>query len=218
MAEVRTEADGAAATITCPERAIPAPGQYTQAAAAGDVLGAVLFFADAWEGGFQAAPPLPAGWEPGTRLALRGPLGRGFHLPENQRRLALVAAGESLSRLLPLASAALEGEAAVTLFSDMPLPDLPAALEAYPLGALPEALSWADFLAIDLPIEDLPGLRDRLGLVPGSQLPFPGMVLVHAPMPCAGLGECGACGVRTRRGWKLACVDGPVFDVKDLIG
>jgi hypothetical protein len=214
VAEVRVEADGAAATIACPGRAVPGSGQYTLAVAAGDVLGAGLFFAGVWEGGFQAAPPLPAGWEPGTVLALRGPLGHGFRLPENLRRLALVAAGASLGRLLPLASAALAREAAVTLFSDLPLPELPAALEAYPLGALPEAQVWADFLAVDLSIEDLPGLGDRLGLLTGSQPPCPGQVLVHAPMPCAGLAECGVCALKTRRGWKLACVDGPVFDLE----
>lgn len=215
---MRMEADGAlAAAIACPPRAVPAPGQYLQVAADGDVLGAALFFAGERKGGFLAAPPLPAGWAPGTPLALRGPLGRGFHLPENLGRLALGAAGESPSKLLPLATAALARRAAVTLYCDLPLPDLPAALEAYPLEALPEALAWADFLAIDLPLAGLPGLGERLGLAPGSLPACPGQVLVHAPMPCAGLAECGACAVQTRRGWKLGCVDGPVFDLQDVL-
>jgi NAD(P)H-flavin reductase len=41
--------------------------------------------------------------------------------------------------------------------------------------------------------------------------------LVVAPMPCGGLAECGVCAVTTRRGWKLACKDGPVFDLGELI-
>jgi hypothetical protein len=215
--EVRAEAGGMAATIVCPAGAVPASGQYLQAAVTGDVLGAPLFYAGEWPGGFRAAPPLPAGWAPGALLALRGPLGHGFRLPESVKRLALVAADESLARLLPLAAVALQREAAVTLFSDLPLPQLPAALEAYPLGALAEALAWADFLALDLPIEDLPGIGARLGLSQSNQPPCPGQVLVQTPMPCAGLAECGFCAVRTQRGWKLACVHGPVFDLGEIM-
>lgn len=217
VVEVRTEAGETAATIACPARAVPAPGQYLQAEANGDVLGSALFYRGEWPGGFQAAPPLPSGWEPGIPLSLRGPLGHGFRLPEGPHRLALVAGGESLARLLPLAEAALRREAAVTLFSDVSWPDLPAALEAYPLGALPEALPWADFLALDLRLEEINSLGERLGLSPGSQPPCPGQVLVYTSMPCAGLAECGVCAVQTRRGWKLACVDGPVFDLKAII-
>jgi NAD(P)H-flavin reductase len=40
--------------------------------------------------------------------------------------------------------------------------------------------------------------------------------LILAPMPCAGLAECGACAVPARSGWKLACLDGPVFDLRAL--
>ena len=217
VVEIRSEPGGAEAVIACPAGAIPAPGQYTLAAAAGDVLGTALFLAKSREDGFQAAQPLPAGWEPGTQLALRGPLGHGFRLPDSLQRLALVACGESITRLLPLASAALARQVAVTLFSDLRLPALPAALEAFPLEALREALAWADFLAMDVPIEDLDKLGDRLGLAAGGKSLYPGQALVQTPMPCAGLAECGACAVKTRRGWKLACEDGPGFDLKAIL-
>jgi hypothetical protein len=36
-------------------------------------------------------------------------------------------------------------------------------------------------------------------------------------MPCAGLADCGVCAVELRRGWKLACKDGPVFDLRDIL-
>jgi NAD(P)H-flavin reductase len=36
-------------------------------------------------------------------------------------------------------------------------------------------------------------------------------------MPCGGVADCGACAVETRLGWKLACEDGPVFDLIDLL-
>jgi len=38
------------------------------------------------------------------------------------------------------------------------------------------------------------------------------------PMPCGGLGDCGLCAVDLKRGWKLACKDGPVFDLNELEG
>ena len=47
-----------------------------------------------------------------------------------------------------------------------------------------------------------------------TQNPGAGQALVTLPMPCGGLGECGACAVPIRRGWKLACQDGPVLDVR----
>jgi dihydroorotate dehydrogenase electron transfer subunit len=168
--------------------------------------------------GFLAAPSLPPLWQPGTALQLRGPLGRGFSPPGNLRRLAAAALGESAERLLALLYPALAREIAAALFSDAPPPGLPSALEVRPLSELPEALAWADFLALDLPLEALPRLRQSLGLEPSANsLPCTAQVLVTAAMPCGGLADCGACALETRRGWKLACKDGPVFDVSELL-
>ncbi|OGO64057.1 MAG: hypothetical protein A2Z45_10150 [Chloroflexi bacterium RBG_19FT_COMBO_55_16] len=217
VTEIRLDQGQAIAWIACPGRAIPAPGQYLLASPATAILSTPLYCAQPGERGFLAAPPIPASFVPGTALDLRGPLGRGFRLPEEARHLALVAAGDSIARLLPLAAAALLKETAVTLFSDAPLPNLPSSLEAYPLSALPDLISWADFLAIDLSHERLPGLRQILGLAEHSFPPCPGQVLILAPMPCGNLAGCGVCAVPTRRGYKLACVDGPVFELKDLM-
>ena len=149
-------------------------------------------------------------------LALRGPLGQGFSLPENARRLALISLAESPARLLPLASQAVKEHLAVALFTDAPLAGLPAALEIQPLSALSEALSWADFIALELPLGALPELRPRLGLSAADRLPCPAQALITTPMPCAGMAECGACAVPSQRGWKLACKDGPVFNLNEL--
>jgi hypothetical protein len=211
------QAGRTAAQVACPAQAVPSPGQYTFALDENNILGAPLFLGRRLDHGFLAAPPLPAGWAPGLPVTLRGPLGRGFHLPADLRRLALAAAGETAARLLPLAEVALERNVAVTLFTDAPLPALPLSLEAYPLGALPEARAWADFLALDLPLESLPELRERLGLPDGGALDCPGQALILAPMPCAGLADCGVCAVPAPRSWKLACKDGPVFDLTDLL-
>jgi hypothetical protein len=59
-------------------------------------------------------------------------------------------------------------------------------------------------------------LRNMIGLSEGIGLPCPAQVLITTPMPCAGLAKCGACAIASRRGWKLACEDGPVFDLNHL--
>jgi hypothetical protein len=117
---------------------------------------------------------------------------------------------------MPLILQSVREDCAITLYTDAPLPPLPAAVEVFPLGALPEAPAWADFLALDVPLDELPALRGRLDLPPGQPLPCPAQALIYAPMPCGGLAKCGVCAVEGRRGWLLACEDGPVFDLKEL--
>jgi hypothetical protein len=207
--------------ISCPAPAIPAAGRYVLAWSSEEMdapLGTTLFQAQASPGGFLAAPPTPNAWQPGTRLTLRGPSGQGFMLPDLTRRLALAALGELAERLQPLAIGALEKGMAVALFTDRPPSDLPVAVEINPLKDLPEALAWADFLACDLPAGLVEKLPKILGLPAGRRhLPCPAQALVLADMPCAGIARCGACGVPTLRGWKLACEDGPVFDLAELL-
>lgn len=207
----------ASALITCHLSAVPPPGRYLLAVDDQAVLGTVLFQMAGVKDGFITAPSAPNLWEPGTQLTLHGPLGVGFFLPVETRRLGVVAPGGTISRLLPLAESVLRQDIAVSLFSDAPLPALPSAIEASPVAALPEALAWADFLVIDLPLDKLPALEGILDPARQVRSLCPGQVLIHAPMPCVGLADCGVCALKTRRGWKLACKDGPVFMLEDLL-
>ena len=221
VSETRLLAGQSAAWIACPPTAVPSPGCYVFAWSPEDAdapLGTPLFAAETSPAGFLAVPPLPRPWEPGTSLQLRGPLGHGFALPAGLRRLALAAVGGTAARLMPLLRAALAGGASLALFTDLPLPPLSADVEVSPLNTLPEALSWADFLALDVPLVALPRLEGILGAFAGGHpLPCPAQALVLADMPCAGSGECGACSVLVGRKWKLACTDGPVFDLRELL-
>ncbi len=217
--EIQLDGSERSAWIACPAAAIPQPGQYVQAWSPQDqetALGSILFAGEIGSQGFWTASPISPSWEPGTTLALRGPLGKGFQLPDSARRLALVALGDRLSRLLPLGIAAIGRQLAVALFTDCMLPNLPVAMEVNPLSALPEAYDWADFMALDLPIERLEDLRRTLGHPAGRRLPCPAQALVVVPMPCGGLAECGVCGVPSPRSWKFCCQDGPVFDLEEL--
>jgi dihydroorotate dehydrogenase electron transfer subunit len=111
---------------------------------------------------------------------------------------------------------ALHQNAAAAIFADCPLPPLSFSLEVHPLSALPDSLSWADYLACDLPLAALPGLRQQLGLPLHNGLPCAGEALLTTCMPCGGQGECGACAVMGRRGYKLVCKDGPVLDLEGI--
>lgn len=207
------------AFIACPAGSVPHAGQYQLASDQDDpeaALGVPLFVAEKSMKGFWAAPPIPIAWRPGTNLDLVGPLGHGFDLPREVHRLGLVALGETVSRLIPLVQQIAGSHAAMTLFTDLPLPAVPASLEAYPFVSLKEALDWPDFIVFDLPLQRLSDLRKVLGLADGVGLSCPAQVLVTTPIPCAGLAKCGACAVPAQRGWKLACEDGPVFDLNQL--
>ncbi len=216
LTEIRLDGK-AAGRIRCDPRLVPAPGQYVLALAEQDTdapLATPLFSAGPCLGGFTPAPPLPAHWHPGTRLDIRGPLGKGFELPRAARFVALAAFGKSPTRLLALTEPILAQNAALVLLADHPPEGLPAAVEISPLLALAETLRWADYLALDAPRAMLPALMRMLRAAAHAR---DGQILVDTPLPCGGMAECGVCAVSLRKGHKLACKDGPVFDLKTLL-
>ena len=218
LTEIRLEADGMAGALDVPPTLLLAPGQYLLASSAdaAEAMPIVLYPTSLPGEPLTVAPPLPPTWSSGTALRLHGPLGQGFHLPDNARRVALACLDASPSLLLPLARQALARGAAVTLYARRAPEGLPDAVEALPLELLEEAVSWADYFAAVFPLARLPELRRLAGIAPHQHIPIDAEGLVLAPMPCGGQGECGACGVRTTRGWKQACSDGPVFWINQL--
>ncbi len=207
------------ACISCPEVAIPSAGQYLLASDPSDsnaFLGTPLFLIERTEQGLWSAPLSPTTWGPGTILHLVGPLGHGFNLPRNLQRLGLAALGETNSRLVPVIQQAANTHVGITLFTDLSLPKLSSAVEVYPLAALSDSLDWPDYMAMDIPLERLAELRVVLGLPQGTGLPCPAQVLITTPLPCVGMAQCGACAIPSRRGWKLVCEDGPVFNLSVL--
>lgn len=220
LLEIRMAGEGlVSGRIECPPGLRPGPGQYLLAHAVkkNEALPSALFAAE-WVGqeDMQLAPPLPDGWNVGTRLTARGPLGQGFHLPAYARQVALVGLDETPHRLLGLAEQALAAGAEVALYAQRAPEGLPLEVEVLPLAGLPEVLAWASYIAIDLPLAGLHGLKKRFGLAPHAVMPVTCQVLVHVPMPCGGIADCGLCAVPATHGWKLACKDGPVFDINEL--
>jgi dihydroorotate dehydrogenase electron transfer subunit len=128
--------------------------------------------------------------------------------------LALAAIGSGPGRLLPLIAEAPNAE--VAIFCDI-ASELPLSIEQQGLENLPAALDWADFLAIDIALEDLDDLANYLKLKPPPPKKMQAQVLVRTAMPCGGLAQCGVCVLSTNSGNKLACEDGPVFELRDLV-
>ena len=206
-----------AAQISCHPGLIPAPGRYLLAHAEADSSAPLphpVFNAGYAPDGFYAAAPIPSTWLPGLELNLQGPFGRGFNVPTSARKIALVAASGSASRLLSLLEQLLAQKAEIVILSIAPLENLPRAIEILPLSALPETAPWADYLALDLPRHQLEFTLEKYRPI----LLTAGVVelLVETPLPCGGIAECGVCAVRQRKGYALACKAGPVFTLTDF--
>lgn len=206
------------ARISCPTNLIPSAGQYLLAGsdASYDPLPVPLFYTDFSPSGFITASPLPTAWTPGREISLRGPLGSGFTLPVTARKVALVAFDDSYARLYGLIAPALKQNAAVVLVCDVDTDGLHDDVEVHPTSSLEDVLGWADYVAFDVERENLFGLKQRLDGWKQLTAKCEAQILIHAQMPCGGIADCGVCSVMTRSGWKLACKDGPVFDLREI--
>ncbi|MFZ6031084.1 MAG: hypothetical protein ACOYYS_25535 [Chloroflexota bacterium] len=230
IAEICREGDQYTVRLSCSNRVVAVPGQYILAdlpahtPAQCTATAVTLFPTQLDAHGLYAVPAyptantcqIPAAWQPGSQLLMRGPLGRGFYLPGDVRRLLLVAAGSTGARLSPLIAQAQAQRADIVLCTHLSTAALPSSIEAYPLRSFAGIVSWADFIAVDVLLEDLPGLRQQLGLSAEQRLPCPAQALLLTPMPCGGLAACGACAVHTDRGYRFVCEDGPVFALDRL--
>jgi len=167
----------------------------------------------------------------GDNVNLIGPLGQGFQVPETTRQLLLVADAPHLPALLPLTrwdcaiSLLLSAPIAAALY---PISLLPPALEVHlvtadgsaghhgsPLDLFPGLARWADCICAATHPTTYPALAKivrEVRIEPGRRF---AQALVAPPMVC-GVGVCQGCAVEVERGIKLACTDGPVFDLLEL--
>ena len=202
----------------------------------GDYLRALLFPAriEAQEFDVLVSPHHPAAaLRPGIAVDLIGPLGQGFEIPAATDRLLLVASTAHLPALLPLADQK-------PGFSIALLLSAPTAAELYPIRLLPPAVEvtivtadgsaghrgsildlfpdlvrWADCACIADDPATYPALAEIVREVRVELGRRFAQALVVPPMAC-GVGACQGCAVSVVRGTKLACTDGPVFDLLEL--
>jgi dihydroorotate dehydrogenase electron transfer subunit len=163
--------------------------------------------------GFSCERPIERAWRQGDDLDLLGPIGTGFRPPVNSRRWLVLSIDTGIGALLPLIQIARKRGASVSLWASSIPRGLPPDVEV--ATSLRASLAWADYLAVSATATGLTGLRSLLSLEADELIAVEAQALVVTDMPC-GFGACMGCGVRSRRGWKLACQDGPVFPLGGL--
>jgi len=197
-----------------------------------------LFFA-VWEDGKGT------GWlsqrHVGNTVELFGPLGNGFSIYPTSRKLLLVAGGIGIAPLYFLAEQArghgysvklLRGASGESKPSGKPNPP-----QHYPKELLtrgievetitssqdgqtgmvlellrPKVIDWADQVFACGPTSMCRSIAAQNQLLKGK----PVQISLEVRMGC-GLGVCYGCTLKTKRGLKQVCKDGPVFDLEDIL-
>jgi dihydroorotate dehydrogenase electron transfer subunit len=190
----------------------------------------LALFYTVWEGG--RGTEWLSNQAAGATIDVFGPLGNGFTIQPEAKRLLLVAGGMGLAPLVFLTQEAMKTGHPVTLLygtadkARYPWRLLPSGFELVEItedGSLGKQGKATDFIApyshfIDqvfacgpLPMyRELISSREKLGL---SDKPI--QVSLEVRMGC-GRGVCYSCTVKTKSGLKQVCKDGPVFNLDDL--
>jgi NAD(P)H-flavin reductase len=166
--------------------------------------------------------PIPDDWQPGKVIQVRGSFGHGFHLPPDSSRFVLIGLDAHPNRLLYQLSACHQAGKEILLVCEdfqklASLPQLPLSVEVLPLSGIPEAVSWAQVIDIDCRLGDFQKLELHKDLLKHKSKDSLVEVLLSTEMPCLGIAECGVCAVHTRKGYQLACKDGPVFRFEEFL-
>ena len=178
----------------------------------------------------------------GEKIELLGPLGNGFSVSPDARRLLLVAGGMGVAPLCFLADTAVRQKKAVTLLmgacsAEHLLPDAPPAQEPLADGIPPVDVNIikitedgsAGFkgLATALIKYNIDQADQVFACGPAGMYrtmaalseKFPKLksaqVSLETRMAC-GLGTCYGCTIKTRHGLAQVCRDGPVFTLEDI--
>ncbi len=170
-------------------------------------------------------PPEVEGWTHDHDLDLRGAYGKGFALPAQGGRALILAqdvlAGAPLLAVIA-ALVARESEVAVLCGPNewmehrLP-PEVEYRTAEDVLSAAGDLWNWSDrvYASGTMAFYDRllnAATRARLKLERG----WAQLLLRDLPMPC-GVGACYLCALRTARGIRLNCQDGPVIDLADWI-
>jgi dihydroorotate dehydrogenase electron transfer subunit len=168
----------------------------------------------------------------GEGIDLFGPLGRSFEV--HSQNLLLVAGGIGIAPLVFLAEKAVADGRHVTLLSGAKTAD-----GIYPGHLLPPDITYVTItedgsLSKRGPVTDLLAelaefsQKDEQFFACGPNCMYKTMSALHrlkgksiqvsteARMGC-GFGGCAGCTIQTKRGLKMVCKDGPIFELSDLI-
>jgi hypothetical protein len=213
-----------AITLKAEQPLVFVPGQYLAVSSRFEQDNQIplsLFIENSNKNEISIGSPAPPNWYPGHEIMFRGPLGQGFCLPLMFTRLALVGFDDNPNRLMALVNHTFNQNVDIVMAGDFisnPViaRDIPAHVELTKLDRLDDLFSWADYIAVDLPLFRIQELNKILRTTPINSPRGEMQVLIYTSMPCAAIAECGICAVKTIKGYKLACQDGPVFNLKDI--
>jgi dihydroorotate dehydrogenase electron transfer subunit len=168
--------------------------------------------------------------QPGDRLDLLGPLGNGFSIDPDSKKLLMIAGGIGIAPLRLLADEAVRRGLSVTL-----LYGAPTAAQLHPSKLLPKVrlvTATEDGTAgkkgmITSVISDYIDQADQLFACGPlamyqtmARMPKlkakPIQISLEVRMGC-GLGVCYGCTVKTPKGLKQVCKDGPIFELNDVL-
>jgi dihydroorotate dehydrogenase electron transfer subunit len=171
----------------------------------------------------------------GDVLDVLGPLGNAFEVSPRSTNLLMVAGGVGVAPLVFLSDLATSRDLAVTVLMGsataeglLTVTQLPSAVEylvatddgsqghrGFVTDLVPQYVRWADQIFACGPEPMFLSLRDavqphRLGGKPRVQ------VSMERTMAC-GLGACLGCVVETKRGMRTSCVQGPIYDMDEVV-
>lgn len=168
----------------------------------------------------------------GEQVDLFGPLGNGFKVYPSSRDLLLVAGGVGVAPLLALAEYAkasglkfklvIGEKSAAKIYPKHLLPkgikpfvtteDGSIGQKGMVTDLLPEFAPEADQIFVCGPLPMYKAMA-KMGKKLGDK---PTQVLLETVMGC-GVGACLGCSIETKRGRRLVCKDGPVFEFGDIL-
>jgi len=169
----------------------------------------------------------------GDNIDLLGPLGNGYSIYPASHNLLLVAGGIGIAPLVLLTQQALNQGCSVTLLlgastitqlyprhllpSETELiittEDGTAGKKGMITDLLPDFVGWADQVFACGPVSMYRDMDTRNQRLLKTK---PVQISLEARMGC-GLGVCYGCTLKTKRGLRQVCKDGPVFDLEDIL-
>lgn len=171
----------------------------------------------------------------GDDVDMLGPLGNTYEIGPKSRHLLMVAGGVGVAPLVMLADEAVAKGLQVTflmgavdaagLLAPAQLPESVEYLVATEDGSrghegfitdlVPELVGWADQIYACGPEPMYRSLRTTLAAA-GAKPRRPVQISMEQSMAC-GLGACLGCVVETKRGMRTSCVEGPVFELDEVV-
>jgi dihydroorotate dehydrogenase electron transfer subunit len=166
----------------------------------------------------------------GEYVDILGPLGNGFKIHHDSQKLLLIAGGIGIAPLVALAEEGVSAGLSVKLVIGAetasklyPQDFIPGGVDVICItddgssgerglatDLLPSLVDWADQVFVCGPV---PMYRKMSEMGLGDK---PIQILLEQVMGC-GVGACRGCAMVTKKGIKLVCKDGPVFELGEII-